>query len=187
MRLKGERGQGMSELKQGKNQMSLRGERIFLKPIKCATKQYVGWMNDIEINKYLESRFTKQTMETCQDFINSANSNINTYFYGIYVEGRYIGNIKLHTNPKHKYADIGFLIGERSEWGKGYATEAIKIIVKFAFETLELNKVWAGIYETNKGSIKALKKAGFIEEGRQKKHYLSDGEYIDGILMAIWR
>ena len=177
----------MSELKQGKNQMSLYGQRIILRQIKIATRQYVDWLNDIEVNRYLESRFTKQTMETCQDFINNANGDINTYFYGIYVKGVHVGNIKLHINPRHNYGNIGFLIGDKSNWGKGNTTEAIKTVVKFAFETLELKKVWAGVYEQNKGSIKALKKVGFTEEGRQKRHYLSEGKYIDGISMAIWR
>jgi len=181
-----EKGLNMSESKQGKNQMSLYGERIILKQIRAATRQYVNWLNDVDVNSCLESRFTKQTMETCQDFINNANSDTNTYFYGIYVKDTHVGNIKLHVNPKHNYGDIGYLIG-REYWGKGYATESIKTIVKFAFDVMELNKVWAGVYETNIGSIKALTKAGFIEEGRQKRHYLSEGKYMDGILMAIWR
>lgn len=57
----------------------------------------------------------------------------------------HIGNIKIGPiNPHHNYADISYFIGEKSLWGKGIATEAIQLILKYAFEELKLHKVTAG-------------------------------------------
>lgn len=73
----------------------------------------------------------------------------------------------------------------RLEWNKGYATEAIKQIVKFAFETIEVNRVEAFITPGNIGSEIVLKKNGFIREGIMREMEFYKGEFWDGIIMAM--
>ena len=150
-----------------------------------ATEKYVSWLNDPEVNQYLESRFMTHTIESTREFIRGLSAN--DYMFGIFLRGKHIGNIKLHVNPQHKYGDIGFLIGDKGKWGKGYATQAIRLIVEFAFKELNLNKVWAGVYANNFGSIRALSKAGFTQEATLQRQYLCEGKYINGVIMGIWR
>ena len=77
------------------------------------------------------------------------------------------------------------LVGDKNQWGKGYATEAIKSITNFAFDKLGLHKLTAGCYADNIGSIKSFKKVGFFNEGNWKDHYNSNGEYVDRVCLAI--
>jgi RimJ/RimL family protein N-acetyltransferase len=126
----------------------LKGEKIFLRRLTedDVTQDYVNWMNDPDINQYLESRFCTQTIESTKAFVRSV-TNDNNFQFGMFdIEtGKHIGNIKIGSiNHYHRYADVGFLSGEKNYWGKGIATEAIKLATDFAFNTLKLHKLWGG-------------------------------------------
>ena len=166
----------------------LQGERIYLRRLTedDVSDDYVRWMNDPEINQYLESRFHTHTIESTRAFIRSV-TNENNYQFGIFVKetGKHIGNIKIGSiNQYHKYADIGFLIGEKNYWGKGIATEAIKLVTDFAFNTLKLHKLFGGLYSPNVGSLHAFQKNGYEQEGIKKSQYLLNGVYYDDIMFG---
>lgn len=152
-----------------------------------ATESYLKWMNDNEIVKFTESRFITHSIESLKDFINSVSNSSNYLFAIIDKEtGQHIGNIKIgNIHSRYLFADIGLIIGERAFWGKGIATEAIKQCVDFAFNTLNLHRLYAGIYANNIGSIKAFEKAGFIKEGCERAKYLINNEWIDSYLYGI--
>ena len=76
------------------------------------------------------------------------------------------------------------MIGDKSEWGQGYAREAIAALSDYAFETLSLRKLSAGCYEPNIGSRKAFLSADFVVEAVRKQHFNCNGERVDGILMG---
>jgi len=79
---------------------------------------------------------------------------------------------------------VGFLIGEKKEWGKGYASEAILMLCEYAFNQLDLVKITAGCYEENAGSKRALLKAGFLVEGRQSSQWDANGKRQAGIIFG---
>jgi RimJ/RimL family protein N-acetyltransferase len=152
-------------------------------------QRYLGWMSDADVVRFLEVRFApEQTVETLTDFVEAANASSSELLLGIFLHGtsNHIGNIKLGPlSTKHNRADLGFLIGSRDEWGKGYATEAIAAMAKYALGGLKLAKVTAGCYAGNRGSAHALEKAGFSLEARLRGHWLSGGHRDDGLLFAI--
>lgn len=170
------------------NVPQLQGKKIYLRRLteEDVTQEYVNWMNDPEINQYLDSRFYVQTIESTKAFIKSV-SNDRNYQFGIFdnITGKHIGNIKLgNINSHDMSADIGFLIGEKSYWGHGIATEAIALVTEFAFKTLNLHKVWGGAYSPNVGSMKAFLKNGFEKEGVRRNQHFCNGEFVDGILFG---
>jgi ribosomal-protein-alanine N-acetyltransferase len=73
----------------------------------------------------------------------------------------------------------------RCEWNKGYATEAINILVKFGFEVMNLNRIEAEVTLGNDASIKVLKKANFIQEGIFRERTIMKGEFVDDVILAI--
>lgn len=148
---------------------------------------YVRWMNDPEIIRYLESRFSTHTRESISDFVAAHRPDNGNYLFAIVAmpEGKHIGNIKLGpVNRQHSHADIGILVGERDYWGRGHAGAAIELVTRFAFDVLGLHKVTAGCYGPNVGSRKAFERAGFTVEGTRPDQYLCDGEFVDGILLG---
>lgn len=167
----------------------IEGEHIFLREVRRedVNENYYKWMNDNEITRYTESRFYPYSMEQLQAFVTSLDGKRNDVFLAIIEKdsNRHVGNIKLGgIDWIHRQANIGVIIGEKSCWGKGYASEAIALLSKYAFKKLNLHKVWAGCYSNNLGSIKAFQKAGFIEEAVQRKHCFYEGEYIDVVLLG---
>lgn len=168
----------------------IEGERIYLREVRVedVNDNYYRWMNDEEITAYTESRFKPYSIEKLKDYVTKIDGQDNSVFLAIIERSKdkHVGNIKLgNINWIHRTGDIGIIIGEKNFWGKGYGSEAIKLITAYAFNKLNLHKVWAGCYEFNKGSIAAFKKAGFSKEGILKKHYFYNGEYIDGIILGV--
>lgn len=166
----------------------IQGPRVHLRKltISDATENYVGWLNNPMINRYLESRFNEANLESVQTYINTCNSTQGTHLFGIYEsEKRHIGNIKIGPiNAHHGFGDIGILIGEPDSQGKGYATEAIQLLCDFAFNQLSLHKATASMYVPNVGSYKAFLKAGFVQEGLLRGHALYKNQYVDVYILG---
>ncbi len=148
----------------------LRGKRIYLRPVTLedVTDRYRSWLNDPEVNRFLETRFYPQELEDIRRFVSTLGGKSDEPFFAICLNesGRHIGNIKLGPiNPHHRSADVSLLIGEKDCWGRGYATEAIALISNHAIEDLHLNKLKAGCYALNEGSARAFEKCGWQREG----------------------
>lgn len=170
--------------------MILETEKIFLDLLSAenVSPDYANWMNDYNITKFLESRWKSQTRESVLDFVQHLNNSDNDILFGIFLKNdkKHIGNIKIGgISWKHRNADVGLLIGDKNSWGKGYASDAIKLVTKYAFESLNLHKLWAGIYKGNEGSYKAFIKAGWSDAGVLKEHRFFEGKYVDEYLVEI--
>lgn len=162
------------------------GQKIYLRPVQPsdATTEYLSWLNDPDVTRFTESRFARYKMEDIRAYIRQTLADPAVLFMAIISkdEQRHVGNIKLGPiHPHHRHADIGFIIGDKSSWGKGFATEAIRLLSDHALQKMDVLKVTAGCYGSNVGSMKALIRAGFRIEGVREKHYLSDGILVDGI------
>lgn len=98
-----------------------------------------------------------------------------------------IGSIGLHhVKPFDRVATLGYYLG-KEYWGKGYGTEAVMLIVEYAFNTLNLQKIAAEVYDFNKASLKCLDKCGFKEEGKFMRHRFRSGRYVDCYQLAVFR
>ena len=175
--------------KMGKMDISCEGRRLYLRRLKVSdvSKRYVDWINSENINQFLESRFVKHDIISLKNYIKKMTKQPNVIFLAIILKknSKHIGNIKLGPiDYNHNIADIGIMIGDKSSWGKGYATESINLITNLAFKQLHLHKVTAGAYENNVGSIKAFLNANFIKEGTRHKHLKHKNEYVGQVLMG---
>jgi RimJ/RimL family protein N-acetyltransferase len=153
------------------------------------SEEYVAWLNDSTVNRYLESRFVHHTLESTRRFVRDVVQSEDSVLFGIrYVpDARHVGNIKLGPIDRHhRRAEIGLLIGDRTLWGRGIAACAIELATRYAFESLGLVKVTAGCYASNVGSRRAFEKAGFVVEAVRRRHFLMDGAFEDALLLARW-
>ena len=153
----------------------LKSKTLTLKELKSSdvTQQYVDWLNDPDVNKYLESRFTYQDNKKVTEFVKACQYSEVCFLFGIFIEDgtRHIGNIKIGPiNTHHNYAAIGLVIGDKDSWGKGFASKAISMITEFSFKQLKLVKIMAGCYGANIGSKKAFEKSGYRVEGFFRSH-----------------
>tara|TARA_A100001388_G_C28555420_1_gene396926 strand:+ start:85 stop:633 length:549 start_codon:yes stop_codon:yes gene_type:complete len=146
------------------------GKRIYLREIKAEdiNQKYLSWMNNSNVNAFLETRFVNQTLESLKDYWLRIKKDENSFWFAICTkdDDMHIGNIKIGpVNWIHKKGDLSLFIGDSKKWGKGYGYDSIILISKWSFKHLKLEKINAGIYESNAKSIKAFEKAGFKVEG----------------------
>lgn len=102
--------------------------------------------------------------------------------------GSLVGAVRMSINSReHARGDIGYLVA-REHWGKGYATQAARLIVRFGFEQLWLHRIFAHVRPDNAASIRVLEKAGLSLEGRLRRHMrMHDGSWRDSLLYAVVR
>jgi diamine N-acetyltransferase len=84
-------------------------------------------------------------------------------------------------------AEFGILIGEKEYWGKGYGTEAVRLLTQYGFNTLNLNRIFLRVFEDNHRAIRAYEKAGFTLEGRMRQAEFHLGKYLDVLIMSVLR
>jgi len=150
--------------------------------------KYLDWLNDYEVTKYMESGIFPNTRKHMEDYFNEVGRSSNNVLLAIIDKKteKHIGNVRLGPiNWIHRTSFLGIMIGEKGFWGKGYATEALKLVVDYAFNRLNLHKISAGMNASNEASTRAYEKAGFEVEGRRKEELYVDGRYHDGIIMGL--
>ncbi|USG99643.1 GNAT family N-acetyltransferase [Thermococcus argininiproducens] len=104
------------------------------------------------------------------------------------ISGELVGFIGLQgINWVSRHAMVWYAI-VKEHWGNGYASEALSLLCKFAFENMNLNKIWTRVYEPNKASQRVLEKNGFKFVGRLRKHvYLPEFGYVDELHYDLLR
>lgn len=160
---------------------------LFLLTPEKITDAYVDWLNDPEVNRYLESRFARHDRPSTEAFVAGVLASEKDLFLGIWSRelGRHVGNIKLGpVDRHHRSGEIGLMIGDRGAWGRGIATQAIAMMSEIAKHELGLRRVTAGCYASNIGSRRAFERAGFIVECMRPGHFLLEGRPEDLVLMA---
>ncbi len=164
--------------------------RILIRPITQddVGPAYVNWLRDPEVNQYLETRHSEQTLETVAAFVQSILANPDQHLFAICMMPgeRHVGNIKVGpVKHPHGLADVSLFIGDRSAWGQGVATAAIKLVSRFAIEHLGLRKLSAGVYAPNTGSAKAFLRAGYRQEGLRRRQYLLESDMVDALEFGL--
>jgi [ribosomal protein S5]-alanine N-acetyltransferase len=149
---------------------------------------YVDWLNDPEVNRFLESRFARHTLESTQGFVRDCRASGHSLLLGIRslaLGGRHVGNIKVGPIDRHHgLGEVGIMIGDRTAWGQGIARAAISAMGEIARDELALRKITGGCYASNVGSQRAFIRAGFEVEAVRPRHFILDGRECDLVLMA---
>ncbi len=101
-------------------------------------------------------------------------------------DGRQIGGIGLRVDQQHKHAELGYWLGV-DYWGKGYATEAGREMIRYGFEELGMHRIFATHFKHNSASGRILKKVGMTYEGCQREHLLKWGQFVDSELYGLLR
>ncbi len=170
----------------------LTGKKVTLKMCgtEYATEEYVNWLNDPQVNRFLWVRYERQTLEKITDYINEIRESEDKIIFAMIEssQNKHIGSIQLTFNKIHKYCNFGYFIGDKNFWGQEIAVEAIHLAIKWAFETTDTVRMNGSLYSRNVFSLKTLLKAGFHKEA-VLKDYLTwkDDARDDMVLMYLFR
>ena len=149
------------------------------------TERYLSWFQDEQVTKHLAAK--NLTKEDVIDYIRQGKETGEYFMYAILYDGLHIGNVKVGPIDKEsKLSDLVVVIGDKDYWGKGLATEVIKIGNKIAFTKHGIRKLSGGMPGNHIGSIKAYTRAGWIIEAHLKDHYISDGILQDRVCVSCF-
>lgn len=168
----------------------LNSERLVLKPLTMehCTEQYVSWLNDPDVYRYLESG-GNYTIESLRSYIlHIVNSNICMWGIHLKDDGLHIGNIKIDPiDQNEKSGEYGIMMGERSQWGKGFAREASEIVIDHCFSGgPRLNRITLGVLAENRRAVELYRSMGFSNETILRRPGKVENEYREIIRMSIY-
>jgi UDP-4-amino-4,6-dideoxy-N-acetyl-beta-L-altrosamine N-acetyltransferase len=165
------------------------GEKIRLRAIEREDiPTFVRWFNDPEVRRYLEMYLPMSKAEEEQWFEAHLKNDSNRFFGIETAEGVLIGNVGLHSiDWKNRSAVLGIVIAEKEYWGKGYGSDAITTLLRFAFGEMNLHRIHLSAFEFNERAMGCYERCGFRREGRARDALFREGRYHDAIHMAILR
>lgn len=97
---------------------------------------------------------------------------------------RLVGASGLRIEADHRRAELGYWVG-RQWWGRGYATEAARALVAFAFDRLGLQRIFARHFASNPASGRVLQKIGMRREGVLRRHVIKWGRFEDLVMCGL--
>lgn len=167
----------------------LSGEKVQLRAIERRDlENCLKWINDPEVTRYLlitdpvsavaEEKWIEAAARG--DSPNSKQFTVET------LDGDYVGQIGLHEiDWRHRHATAGIVIGVKEYWDKGYGSDAMRTLLRYAFDTLNLHKVSLGAFADNKRALRTYEKCGYRTIGVQREHRYSYGRYQDEVMMEV--
>lgn len=166
------------------------GPKVYLRPLDRAdAPALVPWFNDPEVLRTV-SRHRPMSLQEEESWLEGVHGNEHGLILGIVTRAadQLIGVTGLHQMDfKNRTTAFGITIGEKEQWGKGYGTEATGLVIRYAFDTLNLNRVWLYVYEFNERGIRAYEKVGFRREGVLRQDCYREGKYWNTLVMGILR
>lgn len=157
-----------------------------------AGDEYLSWLNDPEVTKYLEVRHYPQTIESLQSFV-AGHDNVNSFLFGIFtLEHRHVGNYSLRIDRPNSLGTLGVMIGDRQHWGRNIVQETRAALLNHCFDSLRLHKVCGACHATNLPAVYNYRRQGWSSEGVRREHALGwDGRRVDvvmfGMLAEDWK
>lgn len=168
------------------------GEKVRLREYrKEDVPMALAYMNDPEVKRLLVPGipflYTLEDELKWYDGISAMNDRYN-FAMETLDTGHYIGGLGLNAvDWKNSIAVVGIFIGDKAYWGKGYGTDAMKVLIRFIFEQMNIRKIKLNVYAFNERAVKSYEKCGFVTEGVLKEEIYRDGKYHDEYIMAIFR
>lgn len=165
----------------------MEGTLVRLRPIAPDDlPRFVAWIADPEVRRFL-SLYRPLSLNDEERWFEGLGKGADQEIFAIEtVEGRHIGSVGLHSiHPRDRSAEAGIFIGEREYWGKGYGTEAMRLMLGFGFGQLNLHRIFLHVYAYNERAIRSYLKCGFVREGVLRQAVFKNGKYSDVLVMGI--
>jgi len=174
--------------------MMIIAERVRLRAVEREDiPRFVEWLNDQEVIAGLLIKLPMSTWDETHWFENLASRPAEERPLAVDARlpdgsWKHIGNVGLQQIEwTNRVAEFGIFIGDKTFWNHGYGSEATRLTLKHGFETLNLNRIYLYVFETNPRAIRAYEKCGFVHEGKLRQSVYRNGRYIDILLMSILR
>ncbi|HEU4439320.1 MAG TPA: GNAT family protein [Methylomirabilota bacterium] len=168
----------------------IEGERVRLEPPRAEYfPSYERWFADMEVTRYLLYRFPF-TPKAEAEWLEEAGKDPHQVIWAIVLRhnGKLIGNTAIEKiDWRNRRGETGIVIGEKDEWGKGYASEAMRLRTRYGFRELGLESLTTHVIIPNDGSRRGLERAGYRQCGVRRHYYFIDGRWHDAWMGEVLR
>lgn len=160
-----------------------------LRFVKYSEKHIEGLLkhlNNKNITKWLflpSEPYLEDDAKKWLDFCKESDEKKENYLFAIELDETFIGGVGLHKKMEHCF-EVGYWIAEEY-WGKGYATEALRMITDLGLNDLKIDRIQAYVFEGNMASEKILEKCGYECEGYHRKSHKKGDTFFNSKLYAI--
>jgi len=169
------------------------GEGIRLRaPEQSDLENFVSWLNDPEVIAGLQLYTPISLKEEQNWFENMLKNHPAEHSMVIEIEQdgewRPIGNCGVHQIDWRIHSgELGIFIGEKGLWNQGIGTRVMRLLLRYGFNTLNLNRIALEVYDSNPRAVRTYEKAGFVLEGRKRQATYRNGMYSDVLIMSVLR
>ena len=180
----------MSSTIAGMRNAFLTGPKVYLRPLEEAdAAECHAWLNDADVRRTLNARAGPYTEAMSREWIRALDFRTALGFAIVTREADlYVGNCDLREiNRVDRNASVGIVIGRKDQWGKGFGTEAVALLCRYAFDGLNLHRVHLSCYANNDRGLRLYARLGFVTEGRRREQVFVDGCYVDELVMGLLR
>lgn len=147
------------------------------------------WINDRE-QVLFNSSYKPVHWEQHKEWFEAIQGRADMVIFGIRLHdtNKLIGSCQLHgIHQIHRSAELQIRLGDISERGHGYGSEAVHLLLNFGFKDLNLHRIYLHVFAANTAAIKTYEKTGFMYEGLLRQSAFIDNNYMDMIVMSILR
>lgn len=165
----------------------LAGEKCYLSPMSPEYSEIIAkWSNDMEVSIHTGDASDMITYDLQRSYLESAIKNGYSFLIVRMDNDEPVGTCRLkQINLINRRAEIGIFIGEKNCWNMGIGTEAIRLLLDFGFNIINLRNIMLEVYSFNERAIRAYEKCGFKEIGRRRKSLIYGGKEYDEVYMDI--
>ncbi|MFN8384581.1 MAG: GNAT family protein [Anaerolineales bacterium] len=169
------------------------GDRIRLRAVEREdVSKFHEWVNDPEVTRGLAMYLPMSLADEEYWFDSHAKRDPREKPFAIDVRKgkswKLIGNCGVFgISDVNSSAELGIMLGDKTEWNKGYGSEVMSLLVRHCFETLNLNRAYLKVYTENVRAVRSYEKAGFVLEGRLREAVYKFGKYDDVLVMSVLR
>jgi len=171
------------------------GPHVLMRPISSLeiTSEYIDWLNNPDINQYLEVRYSNQTKKSAVEYINFLRSQPHLEMFAILTkkDQRHIGNMTISVVDRYQNGCYGLMLGEQNAWKLGIGAECTALMLELFFCHMNIRRVWGMAYSENQRATDILERFGFVQEGLLREQVIdSRGDLDDfkvfGMLKSEW-
>ncbi|MDP9237018.1 MAG: GNAT family N-acetyltransferase [Chloroflexota bacterium] len=154
-------------------------------------ERYTRWFNDREVTRFLHFRYPLSQLAE-EGWLRENAGKMGAYDHVVLAidtkDGTHIGSIGFHqVVPEDRRAVVGISIGDKAYWSKGYGTDAMRTLMRFGFEEMNLYRIELTVDARNERAQACYRKCGFVEEVRMRQDRWSEGAFHDTLWMGILR
>ncbi|HEX8411693.1 MAG TPA: GNAT family protein [Thermoanaerobaculia bacterium] len=179
--------------RESRRRFMIAGEHVILRAFeRDDAERCYRWMNDPNIVRTLKTRYPIAFQNEIEWLDRAMHVSVNDSERHFAIEKKddrsHIGNASIHDIEwVSRTAEFGLFIGEPSAWNKGFGSDAIRTLVRFAFDEMNLRKLRNNVFDYNDRAKHILETQGFVQEGRLRKEFYREGSYHDIVLLSIFR